>query len=117
MTFYNELRRCFREHNPLDHYMDIDTILLGFETDALSFDPKTLQEKHNKFDFVILEKVLELYERKKTDTVVRKYKFDTPHPLALDKFVKLRTKDYAYLYGDGGECKKFKRNTKPVLIK
>ena len=98
---YDQLQPYFGEKNLQLRYIDCDSFVLSIETQNIIDDLKNLQDF---FDFSNLDKNHELFSNK-NKKVVGKFKIETPVNTWIDEFVALRSKCYAFKYGDGGKNK------------
>ena len=80
------------------HHMDTDSFVLSFDTQLENLI-EFLKQNKDEFDFSELDPSHELYDpiNKK---VIGKMKIETSPVLVLDNFVALRSKSYAYSFGD-----------------
>ena len=113
-THYERLQPYFGHENIQLHYMDCDYFVLSIKTQNKNDDLKNLE---NLFDFSNLDKNHELFSNK-NKKAVGKYKIKTPEYIWIAEFVALRSKCYAFKYGDDiknklqGFSKSYSKNIK-----
>ena len=100
-TYYDKLQPYFGQENMQLHYMDTDSFVLSVSTKDIIKDLKILEDL---FDFSNLDENHELFS-KKNKKVLGRFKIETPKNICIDEFVCLRSKMYAYKYGDDSKHK------------
>ena len=95
-TYYDKLLPYFGMENIQLHYMDCYSFVLSLKTEKVIKDLKNLEDI---FDFSNLDKNHEFFSNK-IKKVIGKFKIKTPENIGIDKFIALRSKCYAYKFGD-----------------
>ena len=95
-TYYDILQPYFGQENIQLHYIDTDSFLLSVNTKDIIKDLKNLEDV---FDFSNLDKNHELFSNK-NKKVIGFFKIETPKSIWIDEFFWLRSKMYAFKYGN-----------------
>ena len=100
-TYYDILQPYFGQKNIKLHYMDTDSFVLSVNTKDIIKDLKNLE---NLFDFSNWNENDELF-RNKNKKRFGKSTIETHKKIWIDEFVCLRSKKFAFRFGDDSESK------------